>query len=146
MNKWGESASAREQEDFDSLLDASVGFAKQLLDTQGEFYPYAAVVDGDGQLGMIGSDIGEEKPESAAVVSSLLGAIRAQRDDVRAYALVAVVQERETGNDAVRVNLEHSDGLNFAVLLPFTTDGLGLENTYGDLRLGKSSAAVWSSN
>lgn len=144
MTSWGDSASEQASADFDSLLSPSLGFAKQQLDTKGEFYPYAVVVDSAGQVRMVGSDIGEERPASADVISSLVGAISAQRDEYRAVALVSDVHLRDKATDAIRVTLEHADGLNFAVVLPYETDELGVSNEYGDLALGRSNASIWT--
>jgi hypothetical protein len=82
---------------------AALGFAQQQLDTHGEFYPYAVVIDDHGQQRMVAADIGSDRPESGDLITALIAALSNERDHLRAAAIVADVRLPETGSDAIRV-------------------------------------------
>jgi hypothetical protein len=118
MMSWREGASQAAQDDLDLLLDKALPFAVQMLEAKREFYPYAAALETGGEIRMIAADTGDEHPESADVLRSLVSGMRAERDELRAIALVSDV--RRPDSDAVRVELEHREGLAIAVFLPYT--------------------------
>lgn len=60
------------------LVGTLVKTAQTLLKGQrGEFLPFAAFVNGDGKVEMLGADTGVAQPNSTAVIDSLRGALRA---------------------------------------------------------------------
>jgi hypothetical protein len=65
-------------QDYAQLSRALVEFAQQLLEKQGEFYPFAAIMDKDGKVGLVGADIGVEQPKSTDLLAFLSGALRAK--------------------------------------------------------------------
>ena len=79
MASWRDTASQQAQDDVDGLLESALGFAQQQLDKYREFYPYAVVVDSDGQQRMVAADIGNEQPPSADVITTLIASLGEQR-------------------------------------------------------------------
>jgi hypothetical protein len=146
MASWRDSASQLAQDDLDGLLDPALGFAQQQLDKHGEFYPFAVVVDTDGQQRMVAADLGSQSPESADVITTLIDTLTEQRSRLRAAAIVADVRVPENGNDAVRVTLEHSEQVAMTVLLPYRPRRFGRGVDYGDLQGGTAAAFIWPSN
>ncbi len=140
---WRDAASQQAQDDLDGLLGLALGFAQQQLDEHGEFHPFAVAVDTNGQQRMVATDSGDERPDSADLVTTLVSALSAQRDELRAAAIVADVRVPELGNDAVRVTLEHSERVALTVLLPYRRRRRGRGVDYGDLRAGSASAILW---
>jgi hypothetical protein len=140
---WRDAASQQAQDDLDGLLDAALGFAKQQLDGYREFYPCAIVVDTDGQQRVVGADAGKEQPESADLITTLIGALLGQRGQLRGVAIVADVRVPEIGSDAVRVILEHSEQIAITVLLPYRARRFGRGVDYGDLQAGTAAAFIW---
>jgi len=69
-----------------------------------------------------------------------------QRDQLRGAAIVADVRVPETGSDAVRVTLEHSEQVALTVLLPYQPRRLGRGVDYGDLQAGAAAAFIWPSD
>lgn len=143
MASWRDAASQQAQDDLDGLLGPALGFAEQQLDKRGEFYPYAIVMDNDGQQRIITTDTGEEQPASADLITALISALSEERNDLRAAAIVADVRVPEIGSDAVRVTLEHAEQVALSVLLPYRRRRLGRGIDYGDLQAGAAAAFIW---
>ena len=124
-------------DDLDGLLGPALGFAQQQLDKYGEFYPYAAVADRAGQQRMVAVDADNEHPQSADLITALVNTLSAQREDLRATAIVAEV------GDAIRVTLEHVEQTALTVLLPSQSRRLGRGMDYGTLRVSTADALIW---
>lgn len=143
MASWRDTASQQAQDDLDSLLDPALGFAQQQLDAHGEFYPFAVVVDPDGQQRMVAADTGSNQPDSADLITSLIAGLSDERGRLRGAAIVADVRVPELDSDAVRVTLEHSERVALTVLLPYRTRRFGRRVDYGDLQAGAAAAFIW---
>lgn len=144
MSSWRDNASHQAQADLDGLVGAALGFAQQQLDTHGEFFPYAVAIDLDGEAEMIAArpDPDDEHPKSADVIEACVAALISQRDYIRAGAVVADV--RLADSDAVRVDLEHSEGHALTVLLPYSKKRRRRGIDYGQLRAQTGSVRVWT--
>lgn len=143
MTSWRDTASQQAQDDLDDLLSPALGFAQQQLDEHGEFYPYAVVVDSDGQQRMIAADTGSDRPASADLITTLIATLSDERDSLRAAAIVADVRVAELSSDAVRVTLEHAERVALTVLLPYKRRRFGRSVDYGDLQAGAAAAFIW---
>jgi transcriptional regulator with XRE-family HTH domain len=110
-----------------------------------EFYPYAVVVDADGQQRMVAADTGDEQPASADLITTLIAALSDDRDHLRAAAIVADVRLPELGSDAIRVTLEHSEHIALSVLLPYKTRHFGRAIDSGDLQTEAAASLIWPS-
>src|SRR5664279_3867426 len=109
MTSWRDDASALAQDDLEELLNATLPAAKKYLETYGEFFPIGASVDQDGTIAQATGDPGlGEHPPSQDVIDVLIAGFRSQRDLLRATVIVADVLYN--GGDAVRFELEHSEG------------------------------------
>lgn len=76
------------------------------------------------------------------VLDALYEGLRNDRDRTRCYAVVACV--RLGGADAVRVELEHADGIAITVALPYQIKGrFSRKVEYGDLRGGTGEHRLW---
>ena len=54
--------------DLDRLLDYSLGFGQQLLKKRGAFYPFAAMIQPDGELKALAIHLGDETPQPQVVI------------------------------------------------------------------------------
>ncbi|MDR2988199.1 MAG: hypothetical protein LBV34_25525 [Nocardiopsaceae bacterium] len=143
MPSWRDSASQQCQDDLDDLLNVTLPFAQQMLEKSGEFYPFGAAMSTIGEARMLAADSGRgDHPASRVVLASLLDGVRQYRDNYRAVALCSDV--RLTDSDAVRVELEHMEGLAMAVLLPYKKKRLGRGVEYGEFRGGTADNRVWT--
>ena len=143
MTPWRDTASQQAQDDLDGLLEPALGFAQQQLDKHGEFYPYAVVVDADGQQRMVAADTGDARPASPALITTLFSTLSDERSSLRAAAIVADVRLPEANSDAIRVTLEHSERVALTVLLPYRIRRLGRGVDYGNLQAGAATAFIW---
>ena len=146
MASWRDAASQEAQDDLDGLLGPALEFAQQQLDKDRKFYPFAVVEDTDGQQRMVAADTGAEGPESTDLIMTLLSALTGQRDQLRSAAIVADIRVPETGGDAIRVTLEHTEQVALTVLLPYRSRRFGRSVDYGDLQAGAAAAFIWPSN
>jgi hypothetical protein len=144
MTSWRDSASATAQQDLDGLLNVTLPFAQQQLDKHGEFFPFGAVVNADGTNGLVAPDPAAtgERPASSQVLSLLVQQTREMRSELRAVALCSDV--RLADRDAIRVELEHSEGASMAVLMPYKKKRLGNRIEYGDLQAGTATPSIWA--
>lgn len=143
MTSWRDSATRQAQDDLDGLLDVALPFAQQMLDQHGEFFPYGVALDEAGEARMVAGDpqLGD-RPASTDVLSTLVEALRTERDSFRAVALVSDV--RLGRSDSVRVQLEHRDGHAISVFLPYKKKRRGRGVEYGRVNAGPGSTQVWS--
>ena len=167
---WRDVASPQAQADLDELLSAALGAAMEHLDKNGEFYPFAMSVDGEPTIDSTGEPTAAsnqavapdvdivfadpaalgEQPEPEAVLAELrrVLAVRAENENrtvaQRATAIVLYVVVPEFG-DAVRVDLEHAEGVQLMVLAPVKGKGKSRKRTfeYGDLRLLPGQRHIW---
>jgi len=135
MASWRDHASPQAQSDLDGLLNQAFPFAKQMLAKHGEFFPYAVGVSQLGEMRMFAADSGTD------VLQDLREGLRSERNALRAVALTSDV--RAAGCDAIRVELEHSEGIAISVLLRYRhRNGSGIE--YGALSADPGRAQIWA--
>ena len=117
-------------------------FAEQSLRDHGEFFPYGAVVATNGQSRLVAADpaLGE-RPDSNSVLAMLYEGARHEASGIRAAAFVAEV--RANGGDAVRVELEHSEGQAIVVLMPYSRSRFKRTVKFGQPSGGSGEPRVW---
>jgi hypothetical protein len=143
MSSWRDSASPQTQADLDGLLNAVMPFAEQMLREHGAFYPFGAAVGTDDEMRMLAADpeLGEH-PEPADVITSLYDTVRVVRESLRAVALVGDVRAGDA--DAVRVDLEHADGIVIAALFPYLVDAEEHSVEFGEPTAVPGEARLWT--
>ncbi|HMK11452.1 MAG TPA: hypothetical protein VK461_07710 [Acidimicrobiales bacterium] len=143
MASWREGASQQAQDDLDGLMNQSFPFAQRMLAANGEFYPYAVGVSQSGELRMFAADPGtDEHPGSIDVLNDLVDGLRSERDALRAVALASDVRVADC--DAIRLELEHREGIAIAVLLRYHHVNGNGNVEYGALTAGPGEPHIWS--
>jgi hypothetical protein len=119
-----DSPSSRERNDADLLLTEATELAIHFLESSGEFYPFAIVLDSADQVQHVQVYAGEA-PTVADVYDQLLRGLRngAAGDGYRALAVVRNVRLTDTQagktGDAISVAIEHSLGHAVQCFVPY---------------------------
>ena len=142
MGSWRDTASQESQDDLDGLLNAVLPFAEQTLAKHGEMFPFGASVHGDGTIAMLAVDLGGEQSPSQVVLDALYRAAVQSVGSLRAVAFVADV--RVTGGDAVRVELEHKDGIGLTLLALYSRSGGEGLVTFEEMTVGVGTRRIFS--
>lgn len=102
--------------DLETLLNLLISFAQSMLDQHGEFYPFAGVMDLQGQARVITGRTSE-----AELVEALKE--NAKQGLSRAVALCKNVQitTNTTTTDAIQVLFEHRAAAPVTAFLPYKT-------------------------
>lgn len=133
------------RKEVETLLNEGVPYARELLGSHGEFVPFGAVMDGDGEIALVTTE-GEDS-DAKLHVESLVTSFRSGAGEgrVRATAIFVNVEIQPDGDaessDAIQVALEHSDGYCADVLIPYEIDGD--EVTFGELSASHRDGSVF---
>jgi hypothetical protein len=133
------------QDDLDYLAAEGVAAARELLEINGEFFPFGLRLPAVGEVELLDAYPGlGESPPAGAVLDLLREVSWTMRDGARAMAIVAAVEAHD--GDAIRVELEHRDGgPALAVLLPYRRRAIRRSIQYGELFAEESERRVWPS-
>jgi hypothetical protein len=134
-------ARERSQGDLDDLLSRSAMLAKALLIRNGEFFPFGATIGTRGKFALVTPVPEVETPTAHDVIASIVEELEATRSGIRACAVVAMAVT-EGGVDAVRIELEHSDGSSLVIALPYARGELGAF-AYGDMEAHRIKPRIW---
>jgi hypothetical protein len=130
------------QDDLDGLLATVLPVAEDLLARSGEFFPFGASVSRLGETSLTAADPGRgERPASDAVLADLLAAARSVSDAMRGVAFVADVLVQ--GSDAVRVELEHAEGVALVVLLPYSRSRFKKSVSFEPMSVAAGEMRIW---
>lgn len=142
---WRDSASQGCQNELDELLNQALPFAQQTLAKHGEFYPYAVSMGVDGEIRMVGAYEGSEHPKSTDLLQMLYEGLRAHAADLRGVAVVSDVRVKNPDSDAIRVEMEHREGVAIGVLLPYQVRKklIGREVIYGEMLGSAAERRLW---
>ncbi|GAA4367161.1 hypothetical protein [Paeniglutamicibacter cryotolerans] len=146
------------QTDLNRVLGTALGVAREQLEGQGVFLPFAIglepasgeSIDGELRLLAIQPTEDEEDPEAdidtEVMMTELVELLTGQRDQLVAIAFVSDVTLLEEDSDAIHAMAEHSLGSAVAVVqtyaAPVDEDG---EWSFGDPEAEAGDLQVWAS-
>lgn len=144
MTSWRDTASKQAQTDLDGLLTNVMPLAERTLGKHGELLPYAATIDNDGSEALVSTDPATETdlPSSHDVLALLYEAAGNSAESLRAVAFVAAV--RVSDADAIRVELEHKEGVAMAVVIPYERDEATQSIRLGPARATGNPTRIWT--
>jgi hypothetical protein len=122
---------AEPTDEIQELLNFLLPYAERMLNEHGEFYPYAAALDTDGELNAVGADVDDERSEVVDVLVALHQGLRerAAEGAIRATGIAADVTL--TDPDAVQVELDHAEADAVDIFVPYETEPEGIK--FGEL-------------
>jgi hypothetical protein len=125
-------------DEIQELLNFLLPYAERMLNQHGEFYPYAAALDSDGELNAVATDVDDD---DSVDVTEVLVALhkglreRAAEGAIRASGIAADVTltDPDSGEttDAVQVELDHADADAVDIFVPYETEDEGIK--FGEL-------------
>jgi hypothetical protein len=124
-------------DEIQELLNFLLPYAEQMLNEHGEFYPYAAALDSEGELNAVGADVEDESPDVGEVLLALHEGLRerAAEGEIRASGIAADVTltDPDSGEttDAVQVELDHANGDPVDIFVPYESQPEGIR--FGEL-------------
>jgi len=134
--------------DLEELLNALIPFAQEMLAKNGEFYPFGASIDAQGEVIGQAADTGEEQPDSNDVIAMLVAGMReeAKRGEIRAagicYDARVVPPGKTEKTDAIACRLEHASGEAFVTFVPYRKGFTG-RYKYDELFASEGDQAVF---
>lgn len=140
---------AEPREEIEALLNFLLPFAEEQLTKNGEFYPYAAVLEADGDLAAVSTDAGEDDPDVGELLISLRAHLTEQAADgsIRASGIAADVTltDPDSGEttDAVQVELDHAEGDAVDIYVPYESAGDGVK--FGELVAAQGREPIFTS-
>jgi hypothetical protein len=139
---------AEPTEEIQELLNFLLPQAERMLNEHGEFYPYAAALDADGEMSAVPADIETDDPDVGDVLVALHNGLREQAAEgsIRASAIAADVTltDPDSGEttDAVQVELDHADGDPVDIYVPYETEPTGVK--FGELVAAQGREPVFT--
>ena len=146
---WRDSVPEASATDLENLLGTGVGAAQEQLQRNGGFLPFALVVENDGEVRLVAVSPADAEENSGAdfdadvMISDLTAALRQNRDDFRATAIVCDILLVEEDSDAIHVAAEHRGGSVFAAVLPYTANAQTREWEFGQLAADTNEPSIW---
>jgi hypothetical protein len=145
MASWRSTASAQTQADLDGLLNDVLPFAQQQLAKRGAFFPFGATVLAEGEVRLKAADpVSRARPDPGQLLEALYEGAGSELDQLRAVAFAADVKVGR--GDAVRVELEHREGVSLMVVVPYTRSRENGSVRYGRLRADAVPRRFWTTN
>ena len=119
------------RDEMNDLLNAAVEVATELLESNGEFDPFALALQGDGKVIHLEAENIEEEAEAETLVENLRQTLRERLPELRAIAVVADVtvedEEAEAMTAAVSIQMEHINSDPIDCFVPYEINGDELE-------------------
>jgi hypothetical protein len=113
----------------ETLLNAALPFAEEMLHKHGEFFPYGYALNSNGEPVSVAAYDGREHPPSAELIRLLKQVLteEAKTGKYKATALVYDVRVQLPSNgaksDAIAVSLNHKDNYSVIVFFAYKLDG-----------------------
>ena len=138
MTSWRDGLPENAQVELNVVLTAAVSFAETMLEAEGAFYPYSVGLTEAGA-----TEMATVPADSDDVLARLLEELASKRDGLRAGAVVAAVHLESIESDAVRVDLEHRDGVALIVVLPYTRKKRRKKVEWGEMQAMVVEPRIW---
>jgi hypothetical protein len=137
------------RKDIECLADEIIYVAQHLLEKQGEFFPFAEVMDNNGKITIVGAYTGEEHPKSQELIDGLISGLRKMANNGEISAAGLGLDTRITDpatnkkSDAICARLENRNAEAIEVYLPYTKGILG-KPRFGEIIIYKGTISIFT--
>ena len=140
---------AEPSDEIQEILNFLLPYAERMLTEHGEFYPYAAALDSDGELNAVDAEVhDDDSPDVGEVLLALHEGLRerAAEGAIRATGIAADVTltDPDSGDttDAIQVELDHAEADAVDVFVPYETESDGIK--FGELVAAEGREPVFT--
>ncbi len=151
---WRDSVPEESALDLETLLGTGIASAREQVEQNGGFIPFALVVETEGDLRMLAvapdsggagtdDDLADGEYNADSIIADLTELLRQQRGGFRAAAVVCDITLVEENTDAIHVASEHRDGSVFAAVLPYWPNAAKAQWEFGELAADSNLPTVW---
>jgi hypothetical protein len=147
---WRDSVPEATAADLENLLGTGMGAAREQLERNGGFLPFALVVENDGEVRLLTVSPAADSPaedsdefDADSMINDITELLRQKRQEFRAAAIVCDITLTEENSDAIHVAAEHRSGAVFAAVLPYAPNRENKEWEFGDLAPDANDPVVW---
>ena len=140
---------AEPSDEIQEILNFLLPYAERMLNEHGEFYPYAAALDSDGELNAVDAEVhDDDSPDVGEVLLALHEGLRerAAEGAIRATGIAADVTltDPDSGDttDAIQVELDHAEADAVDVFVPYETESDGIK--FGELVAAEGREPVFT--
>jgi hypothetical protein len=138
---WRDDVSEGAQSDLDTVFSQAALLARTLLMRNREFFPFGATISTKGAVGLSTPVPAAATPTVHDVIDAILTELRHDKAGKRAYAIVALARTAD-GGEAVRVELEHKEGVALVIGMPVLRGESGAV-TFGDMAAHPGDRLIW---
>lgn len=142
---WRDSVPEATAADLENLLGTGMGAAREQLERNGGFLPFALVVENDGEVRLLTVSPADDGDgfDADSMINDITELLRQKREEFRAAAIVCDITLTEENSDAIHVAAEHCSGAVFAAVLPYAPNRENSEWEFGDLAADANEPVVW---
>jgi hypothetical protein len=141
-----EQSSTDARNDYDSLLQALLPFAEQMLKEHGEFYPFGMAINGEGAVVAHAIQGEQEMPDPREIVAKLVSGLKAEASagKIRAAGICSNgrIELHGKATDAIIATLECIGGEACRACVPYKKKFLG-GYSLGDVIAGKAESRIF---
>ncbi len=149
---WHEGLSEQAIQDVFDLVGAAVPFAQDQLGKNGSLAPYGVTTDLGGEIGqhMAYQDPNDDDEiDSAESVRMMTEGFRHKLESLRGTCIISDVRLTPSSGegvalDALRLHIEHTEGLSMLLLKPYEIDEQSQTVAFGETAVVPTPAQVWS--
>jgi hypothetical protein len=144
MDSWRGSVPEAVQDHVDGMYSYALEAATAFLTKRGEFFPFSYWLFDDDDVAPVHADPGlGERPASVEVLKTLTEAARTERARLQTVATAADVTLLD-GSDAVRIQIEHQDGVALQIVVPYRRRRSTGKVTLGETSVSDADALIWA--
>ncbi|AKC40696.1 Uncharacterised protein [Mycolicibacterium phlei] len=141
--EWRSTASPQAQDDVDKLFGDAIKFVAVELAHADDFAPFMMVIGLAGDVSVRRSAIAAMPQDETGIIDGL--ELPSDRQQLRARAAVLdVTASVPVAGDAIKIKLEHSEGIAIDMLVPYRIDSEGATIDVQAANAARAELLLWA--